>query len=105
MRIVTVNLPQAYIKTIEGLVGENALYPSRSELIRVAIRDFLMKELEVAKNYPKFKAESSNHIVPEPAKNDDLVVRVPTERTIGLETIKEYKTFKIVRKNNPVNVV
>jgi antitoxin ParD1/3/4 len=99
MRIVTVNLPQAYIKTIEGLVGDTGLYPSRSELIRVAIRDFLMKELEIAKNFPKFHSEvPTNHIIAEPMKNDDLVVRIPTERTIGMETIKEYKTFKIIRK-------
>jgi antitoxin ParD1/3/4 len=99
MRIVTVNLPQAYIKTIEGFVGENGLYPSRSELIRVAIREFLMKELEIAQNFPKFNSEiPANHIISEPMKNDDLVVRIPTERTIGMETVKEYKTFKIIRK-------
>jgi Arc/MetJ-type ribon-helix-helix transcriptional regulator len=97
VKIVTVNLPEAYIKTIEGLVGEDGLYPSRSELIRVATRDFLIKEIAIAKNFPKFQ-EASNHIVPEPLKNDELIVRVPVERTVGLETIKEYRTFTIVQK-------
>lgn len=53
MKIITVNLPVPYIKTIELLVGNDSLYPSRSELIRVAIRDFLIKELEVAKTLPE----------------------------------------------------
>lgn len=94
MKIITVNLPVPSIKIIEGMVGEEGLYPSRSELIRVAIRDFLLKELEVAKNFPKFMEEKSEPINTE----DDLVVRVPTEKTIGLDTIREYKTYRIVRK-------
>jgi antitoxin ParD1/3/4 len=98
MKIVTVNIPKAYIETIKGLVGDTGLYPSRSELIRVAVRDFLKKELEVAKNFPKFNTKNIDCIISEPMKKDDLVVRIPTERTIGMETIKEYKTFKIIRK-------
>ncbi len=30
---------------------EDSLYPSRSELIRVAIREFLMKEMHVMKSF------------------------------------------------------
>ena len=60
MKIITVNLPVNDIKMIKNLVGENGLYPSRSELIRVAIRDFLVKELKVAKNFTKFRDEHSS---------------------------------------------
>jgi Arc/MetJ-type ribon-helix-helix transcriptional regulator len=95
MKIITVNLPVPYIKTIEVLVGENGLYPSRSELIRVAIRDFLLKELEIAKTFPKDVLEPEKDVL-EP--EDDLVVRVPTEKTIGMDTVREYKTYRIVRK-------
>ena len=57
MKIITVNVPVPYLKTIENLVGDDGLYPSRSELIRVALRDFLIKELEIAKNFPKITKE------------------------------------------------
>jgi Arc/MetJ-type ribon-helix-helix transcriptional regulator len=82
---------------MEGLVGNEGLYPSRSELIRIAVRDFLKKELEIAKNFPNF-AEPSNYIIPEPIEKDDTIVRVPWEVTEGHETRREYKTFKIVAK-------
>ena len=86
MKIITVNLKISYIKTIELLVGENGLYPSRCELIRVAIRDFLLKELEIAKTMPIFEEKK-----PEPIQqNDELVVQVPYEE--GL------RTYRIVRK-------
>ena len=44
MKIVTVNVPETYIDAMEKLIGEDGLYPSRSELIRCATRDFLIKE-------------------------------------------------------------
>jgi Arc/MetJ-type ribon-helix-helix transcriptional regulator len=46
MMIVTVNMPGIYIDAIAKL-QENGMYPSRSEAMRVAIRDFLKKELEM----------------------------------------------------------
>jgi hypothetical protein len=51
VKIITVNLPEQYIKAIDGLVGEKHVYPSRSELIRVAVREFLIKELEAVKSF------------------------------------------------------
>ena len=51
MRIVTVNLPEAFLKTIDTLCGDGGLYPSRSELVRVAIREFLVRELTAAKAF------------------------------------------------------
>lgn len=44
MQIVTVNLPSIYIDAIAKLT-EQGLFPSRSEAIRVALRDFLKSEL------------------------------------------------------------
>ncbi|MFX0029598.1 MAG: ribbon-helix-helix domain-containing protein, partial [Candidatus Hermodarchaeota archaeon] len=37
MKIVTVNIPETYLESIERLIGEDGLYPSRSELIRCAV--------------------------------------------------------------------
>ena len=58
MRIITVNLPESYIHAIEHLIGENAMYPSRSELIRVAVREFLIKELSTAQNFSQFQPQT-----------------------------------------------
>jgi Arc/MetJ-type ribon-helix-helix transcriptional regulator len=44
MKLITVNLPEAYVNGIEKLILEK-LYPNRSEAIRIAVRDLLKREL------------------------------------------------------------
>ncbi len=44
MKLITCHIPEAYISGIEELVSQN-MYPNRSEVIRVAIRDLLKNEL------------------------------------------------------------
>ncbi len=44
MRLVTVKIPETYLEGIDELVRIGR-YSSRSEVIRVAIRDLLRKEL------------------------------------------------------------
>lgn len=44
LRILTVHLPEAYIRGLDELVSRR-LYPNRSEAIRVAVRDLLKAEL------------------------------------------------------------
>ena len=46
MKLITCHIPEAYLSGIEELVNMN-LYPNRSEVIRVAIRDLLKTELSV----------------------------------------------------------
>ena len=43
MKLITINLPQAYIDGLEKLVDDE-IYPNRSEAIRNAVRDMLRKE-------------------------------------------------------------
>jgi len=50
LKVVTVNIPESFIDLIKKLVGRNGLYPSRSELVRVAVHNFLIKQLKIAKN-------------------------------------------------------
>jgi antitoxin ParD1/3/4 len=49
MQIVTVNLPSIYIDAIAKLT-EQGMFPSRSEAIRQALRDFLKNELEMVES-------------------------------------------------------
>ncbi len=103
IRIITVNLPLSYLKAIKALTGEGGLYPSRSELIRVAVREFLIKELEAAKSFAKFQQQTHFSAVyppkiEEPLPDDNLFVKVPlNESPEGIVT--EYKTYKIVQRN------
>lgn len=83
MRIVTINVPEAYIDAINELIGEHGLYPSRSELIRVAVREFLLRELTSKDN--KLKFNSGNYLdfeiepVKIPVENPDNEDRIVTE--------------------------
>lgn len=44
MQIITINLPEKYLAAIQ-ILNDKGLYPSRSEAIRVALREFLDDEL------------------------------------------------------------
>ena len=51
MRVVTINVPENYLVAIRRLcgVGEQDLYPSRSEFVRVAIKNQLLRDFELQK--------------------------------------------------------
>ena len=46
MKIITINLPERYLSAIQTL-NDFGIYPSRSEAIRIALRDFLNDELKM----------------------------------------------------------
>lgn len=48
VQIITINLPNSYVKALEKLTADLGLFPSRSEAIRTALRQFVDKELEYA---------------------------------------------------------
>jgi len=43
MKLISVNLPESYLKVLEVLVAEGK-FPNRSEAIRVGIRDLIKTE-------------------------------------------------------------
>ena len=43
MKLITVNMPEPYIRAMDQLVKEK-YYPNRAELIRTAVRDLLSLE-------------------------------------------------------------
>ncbi|MEM2136843.1 MAG: ribbon-helix-helix domain-containing protein [Candidatus Methanomethylicia archaeon] len=45
MRIISIRLPENYVKVMDELIRIGA-YPSRSELVRAAIREYLRREIE-----------------------------------------------------------
>jgi Arc/MetJ-type ribon-helix-helix transcriptional regulator len=93
VKIVTVNIPETYLDSIEKLVGGNGLYPSRSELIRVAVRDFLLRELKVADNIARYKESEIEDF------DNENYVRVPIEKLDeNDEPVREFKTYKIIKR-------
>mgnify|MGYP000067655867 CR=1 FL=1 len=44
MKLITVHIPEKFLEAIDTLIAEGK-YPNRSEIIRIAIRDFLREEL------------------------------------------------------------
>lgn len=44
MKLVSVNLPDAYVDSLDELVS-NGYYPNKSEAIRAAVRDMIKDEL------------------------------------------------------------
>ncbi|MFW9824392.1 MAG: ribbon-helix-helix domain-containing protein [Candidatus Thorarchaeota archaeon] len=46
MKIITINLPEKYLQAIQ-ILNDMGILPSRSEAIRMALHDFLEKELKM----------------------------------------------------------
>jgi antitoxin ParD1/3/4 len=46
LKIITINLPERYLSAIQTL-NDLGIYPSRSEAIRIALKDFLKEELKM----------------------------------------------------------
>jgi len=44
MRLITLYLPEPYIRALDKLVNEKRIYPNRAEAIRIAVRDLLSVE-------------------------------------------------------------
>jgi len=98
VKIVTVNIPENYIDAIKKLIGQGGLYPSRSELIRVAVREFLIKELKLANNMAKYSEVEIGDFDDGDFDEEDFV-RVPIEtKNDKSEPIREFTTYKILRR-------
>ena len=87
MKIVTCNLPEPFISAMEKLISEYGLYPSRSELIRVAVREFLIKELKVLDKFSEYS---------EPNPEIDQVPK--RMQNIDMRTIRNFHNLNTVKK-------
>ncbi len=58
LKIITINLPIQYLSAIQTLIDLD-IYPNRSEVIRLALEDFLESELQfdTILNPEKFKKQ------------------------------------------------
>jgi len=84
-KVLTINIPQSYLKSMEKIVGEDRIYVSRSELIREAVRIYLLKELALI-----------NSLNDQPVKQTKIIIKkMPTW---------EYMTgnFRISKENQDI---
>lgn len=77
MKIITINLSEPHVRALQ-ILQDIGLYPSRSEAIRVAIRDFLQRELGFSQKF------------------DDLETHVSIQETQTAEKKKEIQ--RLLRK-------
>ena len=67
MKLISVNLPESYLKVLEILVAEGK-FPNRSEAIRVSIRDLIKTEYLIEESVKRnvspslLESEISNEI-------------------------------------------
>nr|MDO8117294.1 ribbon-helix-helix domain-containing protein [Candidatus Sigynarchaeota archaeon] len=79
--IITINLPSLYIGALSRLT-DNGEYPSRSEAIRVALNDFLTRELSMVDVLLEMNDESKKQNQPqETQKNKSKKVDMRSIRT------------------------
>jgi Arc/MetJ-type ribon-helix-helix transcriptional regulator len=60
VKIITINLSEPHVKALQ-ILQDLGIYPSRSEAIRVAIRDFLRNELGFAQKFDDIESQPVNH--------------------------------------------
>ena len=97
MRNFSVSLPECLIEDMKKLVEDEGLYRSRSELVRVAVREYLTKH---------------HHHIHEVSHSSQKTIgaKIISEKVGATESIKipvgpaetatsvQYKTFKIIDK-------
>lgn len=54
LKITTINIPDSYLKSFETLI-KKGIYNSRSQIVREALKDFLVKEQQFAKDLDEGK--------------------------------------------------
>lgn len=49
MKIITINLPEKYLCAMQ-ILNDMGIYPSRSEIIRMALQEFLSRDFKLYKD-------------------------------------------------------
>ncbi len=99
MKIITVNLPSSFIEEMEAMTGNESLYPSRSELIRVAVRDYLAKQIKRAEQFKKdLELKRKPQVLVQ--KNDEFeTISIPVSANPEIsQAAAIYKSYKIIKK-------
>ena len=99
IRIVTVNVPESYLNAIEKLVGKSGMYPSRSELVRVATKEFLVRELEAMKSFSMFEEVGKEEKQRSP-KKENAPVRIKEGEVPDFLELLDVQDLELVEEPN-----
>lgn len=93
LKVVTVNVTEESLEEINKMINNDKIYASRSELIRVAVRDWLKKKLNFAIDELKYASYQKKLLDPE------KFVQVPHDNIDAFgQVIKEFKTYNRLRE-------
>ncbi len=98
MKIITVNVPESDVEAMANLVGDEGLYPSRSELIRVAVREYLIKQLKIARKVSQTAEKTTAQKIITEKVGSTEYIKIPIGPTENLANNPQYKTYKIITK-------
>jgi len=93
MQIITINLAVPYLDALDEIV-EQGRYPSRSEVIRQALRDFLKDELEMVEAVLFMKKKEPEPTVEKPVDMRKGLKEERMERVAKLLEAKDRKLRK-----------
>jgi len=71
-RIITVNLPSSHVDTLDKLTDHGTV-PSRSEAVRVAVRDYLREVIQLEEGIIEFLNEANPNIIQVPGRDKPYV--------------------------------
>ena len=71
MKVITLNLPERYVKELDQLVTEGH-YPCRAEAIRTAIRDLISDEVWVKHGFAPLSKRPSKPICMDNQTTNDI---------------------------------
>lgn len=63
----------------------------------MAVRDFLIHELETAKSFQKYQQAQASDVITQKPVDENLFVQVPI-REDSINGVTEYKTYRLVKK-------
>ena len=97
MKIVTVNLPETHLDAIARLIGReyDSQYPSRSEFVRVAVKNQLLRDLDLLTKLSHPETIQERKI----RKIKSVKIKVPIEWQREVEEKKG--SYMILRKLYP----
>ena len=110
MKIITVNCPESFIDAMEEFVGENNLYPSRSELVRVAVREFLINKINLVETIEFIDKEEKEEVIQNTVKIVDqfkfftIIKKLDTRENEIKKSLMKYDKPKIKKESINNNI-
>lgn len=90
MRVVTINVPESYLMAIKRLCGntEIDIYPSRSEFVREAIKNQLLRDFELQKILEDPGIIEVKTVEGSRQKSYKIINKLPVEEKVEMKTTK-----------------